>query len=58
MTSYQTLTNAVFGMAGSFLGVVSTFQEQFDWSIRISGGLVGLAVGLISLYRVIFPATK
>ena len=58
MTSYQTLTNAVFGMAGSFLGVVSTFQDQLDWSIRISGGLVGLAVGLISLYRVIFPASK
>lgn len=58
MTSYQTLTNAVFGMAGSFLGVVSTFQEQFDWSIRITGGVVGLAVGLISLYRVVFPASK
>jgi len=58
VTTYQTLTNAIYGMAGSFLGVVSTFQDQLDWSIRISGGLVGLAVGLISLYRVIFPATK
>jgi hypothetical protein len=58
MTSYQTLTNAVFGMAGSFLGVVSTFQEQFDWSIRISGGVVGLVVGLISLYRLIYSHSK
>ena len=58
MTTYQTLTNAIYGMAGSFLGVVSTFQDQLDWSIRITGGLVGLAVGLISLYRVLFPAPK
>jgi hypothetical protein len=58
MTTYQTLTNAVFGMAGSFLGVVSTFQEQFDWSIRITGGVVGLVVGLISLYRLICSHSK
>lgn len=58
MTTYQTLTNAVFGMAGSFLGVVSTFQEQFDWSIRITGGVVGLVVGLISLYRLIYSHSK
>jgi len=58
MTTYQTLTNAVFGMAGSFLGVLSTFQEQFDWSIRITGGVVGLVVGLISLYRLIYSHSK
>jgi hypothetical protein len=58
MTTYQTLTNAVFGMAGSFLGVLSTFQEQFDWSIRITGGVVGLVVGLISLYRLIHSHSK
>ena len=42
-------------MAGSFLGIVSTFQDQLDWSIRITGGVVGLAVGLISLYRLVRP---
>ena len=58
MTHYQTFCTGLYGMAGSFLGVVSTFQDQLDWSIRITGGLVGLAVGLISLYRLIRPDSK
>ena len=51
----QTLTTGLFGMLGSTLGVLSTFQEQFDWGIRISGGCLGLAIGAISLYRLIRP---
>jgi len=53
MTSYQTFTTGMLGLMGSTFGVLSTFQEQLDWGVRISGGCLGLAVGAISLYRLI-----
>lgn len=53
MTHYQTFTTGLFGVVGSTFGVLSTFQEQLDWGVRITGGCLGLAVGIISLYRLI-----
>lgn len=53
MTHYQTFTTGLFGVIGSTFGVLSTFQEQLDWGVRITGGCIGLAVGIISLYRLI-----
>jgi hypothetical protein len=53
MTHYQTFTNGLFGLLGSTFGVLSTFQEQLDWGVRITGGCIGLAVGAVSLYRLI-----
>lgn len=53
MTHYQTFTTGLFGVIGSTFGVLSTFQEQLDWGVRITGGCLGLAVGIISLYRLI-----
>jgi len=55
MTHYQTFTTGLFGVVGSTFGVLSTFQEQLDWGVRITGGGIGLAVGIISLYRLMNP---
>ena len=53
MNTPQILINAFVGITGSTVAVVSTFQEQLDWSVRFSASCVGLAIALISLYRAI-----
>jgi len=45
------LINGAVGAVGSFLGVLSTCQEQLEFSVRITGGLIGILVGLITLYN-------
>jgi hypothetical protein len=45
------LVNGAIGTIGSLLGVISTFQEQFEFSVRITGGLIGIAIGLVTLYN-------
>jgi hypothetical protein len=51
MNTPQILLNGLIGICGSTFAVVSTFQEQLDWSVRFTGSCIGLAIGLISLYR-------
>ncbi len=38
------LVNGAIGAVGSFLGVLSTCQEQLEFSVRITGGLIGILV--------------
>jgi hypothetical protein len=45
------LVNGAIGTIGSLLGVISTFQEQLEFSVRITGGLIGIAIGLVTLYN-------
>jgi hypothetical protein len=40
---------AILGMGSPVLGVVTSFQEQIEWHLRIALLLVGMAVGLVSL---------
>ena len=58
MTSYQHFTNATAGLVGSSLAVISTFQENLEWGIRVTGGLLGIAIGVISLYRLMRHPVK
>ena len=37
------------GIASPVVGVVTSFQEQIEWHLRIASLLVGLAVGILSL---------
>jgi len=53
MTPCQHVSNSIAGVAGSSFAVLSTMQEQLDWWIRITGGCLGLAIGIISLYRLL-----
>ena len=39
--------------ASPLLGVVTSFQEQLEWYLRISSLVVGLAVGMISLVSMV-----
>jgi hypothetical protein len=45
------LVNGAIGAIASLLGFISTFQEQFEFSVRITGGLIGIAIGLVTLYN-------
>ena len=41
------------GTASPLLGVVTSFQEQLEWYLRISSLMVGLAVGAMSLVSMV-----
>lgn len=43
---------AVVGTASPTLGVITSFQEQIEWHLRIASLLVGLAVGALSLVAI------
>ena len=40
---------AIVGIASPALGLVTSFQEQVEWHLRIFSLLVGLAVGILSV---------
>jgi hypothetical protein len=42
---------SVIGTVTPLLAVVTSFQEQIEYWLRISGLVVGLIVGLIGLYH-------
>ena len=40
---------AIVGIASPVLGVITSLQEQVEWTLRVASLLVGLAVGIMSL---------
>lgn len=40
---------AIVGIASPVLGVITSLQEQVEWTLRVASLLVGLVVGLMSL---------
>lgn len=53
MTRCEVAFNGVLGFVGSFLGILTTYQEQLEWHVRMLGGVLGIAVGAITLYRLL-----
>jgi hypothetical protein len=45
--------HSAIGIITPMLGVVTSLQENIEYSLRISGLIVGLIVGLASLYRIL-----
>ena len=41
--------NAIIGTASPVLGVITSYQEQIEWHLRLTSLLVGLAVGVLSV---------
>lgn len=44
---------AIVGIASPVLGVVTSLQEQVEWTLRVASLLVGLAVGIMSLMAMV-----
>ena len=40
---------AIIGIASPVMGVITSFQEQIEWHLRVASLCVGLAVGIMSL---------
>jgi hypothetical protein len=40
---------AFVGIASPVLGVITSYQEQIEWHLRVASLCVGLAVGVMSL---------
>ena len=40
---------AIVGIASPLVGVITSLQEQIEWTLRVSSLVVGLAVGVMSL---------
>ena len=51
MSTSEILAKGTMGLMGSGLAVVSPGQEQLGWTIQILGGLLGIAVAVLSLYH-------
>jgi len=47
------ILDSLIGMAAPVIGLVTSMQEQFEYWLRVGSLVVGIAVGLASLYRII-----
>ncbi len=45
--------DTLIGMAAPVIGLVTSMQAQFEFWLRIGSLVVGIAVGVASLYRII-----
>ena len=54
----QFALKGVVGTVSPVLGVVTSFQEQIEWHLRIASLLIGLAVGVLSLIAMIRKLRK
>lgn len=43
----------VIGPTAPLLGVVTSFQEQLEWGMRMVSLIIGILIGLVHLYRVV-----
>jgi hypothetical protein len=47
------VSKAFIGMASPVVGLVTSYQEQIEWHLRVASLLVGLLVGILSLVSMV-----
>ena len=47
------ILKAIVGVASPVLGVITSFQEQIEWTLRVASLVVGLIVGIMSLVSMV-----
>lgn len=47
------VSKAMIGMASPVVGLVTSYQEQIEWHLRVASLLVGLAIGIMSLVSMV-----
>ena len=47
------VSKAIVGIASPVVGLITSFQEQIEWHLRVASLLVGLAVGIMSLVAMV-----
>lgn len=53
MINYSKVVDSLVGMAAPVIGLITSMQEQFEYWLRVGSLIVGIAVGLASLYRIV-----
>jgi hypothetical protein len=43
------ILKAIVGIASPMIGVITSLQEQVEWTLRVASLIVGLIVGIMSL---------
>jgi hypothetical protein len=49
----HTIFNGLTGVTASTAAVITTFQHQLEWWVRMSGASVGLIIAVITLLNLI-----
>ena len=52
------IIDSLVGMAAPMLGLITSMQEQFEYWLRVGSLIVGITVGLASLYRLLSKRKK
>ena len=52
------VSKAIVGTVSPVLGVITSYQEQIEWHLRIVSLLVGLLVGILSLASMVRKLRK
>ena len=47
------VSKAIVGTVSPVLGVITSYQEQIEWHLRLASLLIGLAVGIMSLVSMV-----
>ena len=47
------LLHGVSGTVAPALGVITSFQEQLEWGLRMTSLTIGIVVGLLSLFKLL-----
>ena len=47
------LLHGVAGTVAPALGVITSFQEQLEWGLRMTSLTIGIIVGLLSLLKLL-----
>jgi len=50
---FDYVSKAIVGITSPVLGVITSYQEQVEWHLRVASLLVGLAVGIMSLVAMV-----
>ena len=45
--------DSLTGIVATSLGLITSFQQELEFHLRIASLIIGIAVGLFSLYRII-----
>ena len=45
-----TATSASVGVSASVIAVITSFQQEIEWWVRISTSVIGLMIAILSLY--------
>jgi hypothetical protein len=52
-STLSTAVNGIIGVVSSGFAVLTTFQEQLEWVVRVTGGFLGIIVVCITIYNLL-----